>query len=40
MLDPANQQFHLVSQKNRMKIQPVNDQLNDHEKIQNKQRQQ
>ena len=40
MLDAANRRFHSVSQKNRMKIQPVNDQLNGQEKIQNGQRQQ
>ena len=40
MLDAADWQFHSVSQKSKVKIQPVNDQLNDQEKILKKQRQQ
>ena len=39
MLDVANQHFHPVSLRNKVKIHPVNDQLNDQKRILNKQRQ-
>ena len=40
MLDAANQQFCSISQKNKMKMQPVKDLLNEEENILKKQHQQ
>ena len=39
MLDAADRQFHSVSQRNKVKIQLVNNQLNDLDKIMKKQHQ-